>query len=72
MDDHPGRFVDNQEYIVLVDDADRDGFAGNDPFFNRWDLDPDQLAFLRLVTRLFTPAIDEYMALGDQGSRLSP
>jgi len=67
---HSSRLVDDQHRLVLVNDADRDVLAGDRALLDYGNLDPDDLARLRLVARLLAPSIDENVPLSDKGCRL--
>jgi hypothetical protein len=67
---HARRFVDHEQPLILVNDADRDVFAGNRPLFHLGDLDPDDFSRLGTVAGFLAPPIDQYVALRDQSRRL--
>jgi len=69
---HSGGLIDHEQRLILVDDADRYRFAGDDALFDLRDLDPYQLSFLGPIARLLAAAVDQDVTLRDEGCRLGP
>ena len=70
MDNHSGRFVHDQQCLVLVNNADRDILPKDRPLFHGGDLHGHPLTFLGLVARFFPPAVDQHVSQRDERRRL--
>ena len=69
---HAGRLVHHQQRLVLVDDRDRDVLAKDLALLYARVVDAHNFATQGLVARPFTAPVDKYVAVGDEGGRLSP
>ena len=72
MDDHPGRLVDDDEVVVLVEDRQRQRFGLRHRVDRRRRIDDDLLAALHRLVRLGLAPADADVALLDQPLNLRP
>ena len=71
MDHHPGRLVDHEQRIVLVDDRDGDVLSGDRPLLYFRDLDAHDVPGHGPITRLLWSPTYQDVPLRDQSRRLS-
>ena len=67
---HARRLVDDQQRVILVHDAYRNILAGDRPFLDCRNRNPDYFAYFRPVAGFLPPAIDQHVPQCDQGRRL--
>jgi len=70
VDDHARRLVDHQQGVVLVDDFDRNVLTEDLPLLSARDLHPYDFTADRLVACAFATAINQYVAVSDEGGSL--